>query len=150
MDKIYFDGDKITVKIQEDLIGSTAITLKNEVKESLTPNIQEVEIDCSGVNRIDSLGIGFFITTFKIIEKIFRTAKITNVSKEIYDYLHAFQLGKYYIIEKPRLGAQIWQFFIEFCRRKLHCHGFALEVHMLIEDNLASSRRKIRPPANFY
>ena len=57
-------------------------------------------IDMSGLNMVDSVGIGVIIATFNSLKKTGGEFKLSNVSKDIFSLFSTMRLDQHFSIKK--------------------------------------------------
>jgi anti-sigma B factor antagonist len=90
----------ITAKLKGKLIAGNLDQFREKLKELIRNGPNSVILDMSGVNFIDSTGIGFLAATYNSLSKNGGTLRIIGLSEEMYDFFISLRLNSYFIIEK--------------------------------------------------
>ncbi len=96
MSEITKDGDKVIVKPGADLVASTVKQLKAEMKQTLDDGAVELAIDLSGVEMIDSMGMGLLIAAHNSLGKNGGQLELINASADILKLLKNMRLDKHF------------------------------------------------------
>ncbi len=99
MSEIIKEGDKVIVKPGKDVVASMANEFRAELHSLLQESPKEIQIDLSGVDMVDSVGIGVMIATHNSINKSGGTLSITNVAKDIYSLFTTMRLNRHFTVE---------------------------------------------------
>jgi len=92
--------NSITAKLKGKLIAGNLDEFREKLKELIKNGPNSVILDMSGVNFIDSTGIGFLAATYNSLSKNGGTLRIIGLSEEMYDFFISLRLNSYFIIEK--------------------------------------------------
>ncbi len=92
--------NSITAKLKGKLIAGNLDEFREKLKELIKNGPNSVILDMSGVNFIDSTGIGFLAATYNSLSKNGGTLRIIGLSEELYDFFISLRLNSYFIIEK--------------------------------------------------
>ncbi len=98
MSEITTVGDKVIVKPGEDIVASLVKNLKEEMKEVLAAGTVELAIDLSGVEMMDSMGIGVLIAAHNSLKKNGGRLELINVPADILNLLKNMRLDKHFKI----------------------------------------------------
>ena len=90
----------VTYKPGKDWVAANVNGLKTELNELIRELPQEIIIDLSGAEMVDSLGIGVIIATFNSMKKIGGTIKVINASPDIFLVLQTIHLNRHFKIIK--------------------------------------------------
>jgi anti-anti-sigma factor len=96
MSEITKDGDGIIVKPGQDVVASVVPELRKELQPLVGEGPKELVIDLSGVEMVDSVGIGLFIATHNSMSKSGGKFVVTNVSKDIYNLFKTMRLHQHF------------------------------------------------------
>jgi anti-sigma B factor antagonist len=100
MSEIIKEGDKVTVKPGMDVVASMANDFRTELHSVVQESPKEVLIDLSGVEMVDSVGIGIIIATHNSINKAGGKLKVINVIKDIYSLFSTMRLDHHFDVEQ--------------------------------------------------
>ena len=98
MSEITKDGDKVIVKPGTDIVASMVKQLKEEMKQALDDGAVEMAVDLSGVEMMDSMGIGLLIAAHNSLEKNGGQLELLNTSVDILNLLKNMRLDKHFIV----------------------------------------------------
>lgn len=98
MSEIAKQGDRTVVKPGQDIIASVVPELRKELRSLVEEGPKELVIDLSGVEMVDSVGIGAFIATHNSMSKTGRKFIVTNVSQDIYNLFKIMRLHQHFEI----------------------------------------------------
>ncbi len=99
MSDIIKEENRIIIKPGHNLVASIANSFRSELHSLIQESPQELTIDLSGVEIVDSVGIGIIIATHNSLNKIGGKLKITNISKNTYDLFVTMRLNRHFTIE---------------------------------------------------
>ncbi len=100
MSDVIRETDKIVIKPGRDIVASNADEFKNELRELVKELPKEIEIDMSGVEIVDSPGIGVLVATNNSLEISEGKLTLTNVADSIYKMFTLMRLDSHFKIEK--------------------------------------------------
>ena len=98
MSEITKDGDKVIVKPGRDIVASMIDELKSELKQALDDGAAALTIDLSGVEMMDSMGIGVLIAAHNSLQKNGAQLQLTNPSADILKLLRNMRLDQHFLI----------------------------------------------------
>ena len=98
MSEIIKEGNKVIVKPGIDIVASIVDELKKELKQSLSDGIVNMTIDLSGVEMMDSMGIGVLIAAHNSLKKNNGELELINASADIIKLLKNMRLDKHFNI----------------------------------------------------
>ena len=98
MSEITKDGDKVIVKPGRDIVASMIDELKSELKQALDDGAAALTIDLSGVEMMDSMGIGVLIAAHNSLQKNGNQLLLANPSTDILKLLRNMRLDKHFLI----------------------------------------------------
>ncbi len=98
MSEIFKEGDRTTVKPDCDIVASTAENLKAELKQALDKGAANLTVDLSGVEMMDSMGLGVLIAAHNSLLKKESRLVLTNVSVDILKLLKNMRLDQHFAI----------------------------------------------------
>ncbi len=91
------DG-QVIVKPGKDVVASMADEFKKELSFQIESSTGGITIDLSGVEMVDSVGIGVLIATHNTLEKLGRKLTVVNISKDIFDLFTTMRLDRHFTI----------------------------------------------------
>ncbi len=100
MSEIIKEGDKVIVKPGIDVVASMANDFRTELHSVVQESPNEILIDLSGVEMVDSVGIGVIIATHNSINKAGGKLKVINVIKDIYSLFSTMRLNRHFDVEQ--------------------------------------------------
>jgi anti-sigma B factor antagonist len=83
-----------------DIVSSAADGVKAELRLLVEQAPEELVIDLSGVEMVDSMGIGVLIATFNSLTKAGGVLKIINASEYVYEIFVTMRLTYHFSIQK--------------------------------------------------
>lgn len=98
MSEIERTGDQATVRPGCDLVASMVPEFREEMRSLLSKTPSEITIDLTGVEMIDSVGLGVLIATHNSISRIGGKLMVTNACENIYGLLKTMRLDKHFRI----------------------------------------------------
>ena len=99
MSEITKDGDHVTIKPGRDVVASIADEFKAELNDLVGSSKGGLTIDLSGVEMVDSVGIGVIIATHNSLNKESRKLTVINISKDIFNLFNTMRLNRHFTIE---------------------------------------------------
>ncbi len=99
MSEILKEGDKVTVKPGKDVVASMANEFRDELHAIIKESPKELAIDLTGVEMVDSVGIGVLIATHNSLNKAGGVLKVTNVAKDIFGLFTTMRLDRHFTVE---------------------------------------------------
>ena len=100
MSKVIKEDGRVMVKPEKDVVASMVNAFRSELHALVQEQPTEMIIDMSGVNMVDSVGIGVIIATYNSLNKTGGKFALTNVSKDIFSLLSTMRLDQHFSIEK--------------------------------------------------
>lgn len=100
MSEIVREGSQVIVKPSTDIVASMANDFKTELHGLVDEGPEELVIDLSGVEMVDSVGIGVIIATHNSLEQKGGRLKVTNITKDIFGLFSAMRLDRHFDVEK--------------------------------------------------
>ena len=90
---------RTVLKLYNDIVASQIADFKRKVGDLISQDdVLIIEIDCSEVNFIDSIGIGALVALNEAMKKKGGEIIISNLSREIFDILQTMCLDNYLTI----------------------------------------------------
>ena len=90
---------KKTFRPGKDLVTSVAQNLMPKLIRSMESGIKNVTINFSGVNALDSMGLGLIIAAHNSLENAGGSLTITNASEDIGRLLTTLRLDKHFEVQ---------------------------------------------------
>ncbi len=100
MSEIVKDGDKTLIKPGKDVVASMAEEFKTELLNTINDSEGKLILDLSGVDMVDSVGIGVIIATHNSLNQAGRKMKVVNVSKDVYGLFTTMRLNRRFTVEE--------------------------------------------------
>jgi anti-sigma B factor antagonist len=98
MSEILRDNDQVTILPQTDMVASMAGEFKGELKVLLDQGIQDLTIDLTGVEMIDSVGLGVLIAAHNSLRQKGGQLIIQNASLDILTLFKTMRLDKHFTV----------------------------------------------------
>lgn len=92
---------KKTIKPGKDLVSSTVEDLKEQALSFMDQGVKEITIDFSGIEDLDSKGLGLLIALNNSLKGIGGKLKIKNISGKIYKFFQTIHLDKSIEVASP-------------------------------------------------
>ena len=99
MSEILRERNQIIVRPGKDVVASMAEGFKSELKSEVEGSRCDLTIDLSGVQMVDSVGIGVIIATHNSLNNENRKLKVVNIAKDIYDLFTTMRLDRHFTLE---------------------------------------------------
>ncbi|MBF0120727.1 MAG: STAS domain-containing protein [Desulfobacterales bacterium] len=93
------EGSTIIVKPGRDVVASMANEFRDELHAIIQKGPKELIIDLSGVEMVDSVGIGVLIATHNSLSKVGGQLKVINVAKDIYGLFTTMRLDRHFTVK---------------------------------------------------
>ena len=100
MSEILKEGDKVIIQPGRDVVASMANDFRAELHAIVQETPKEIQIDLTGVEMVDSVGIGVIIATHNSLNKAGGILKVVNVSKDIFRLFSTMRLNRHFIVEE--------------------------------------------------
>ncbi len=100
MSKITKSGSKTIVKPEHDIVSSTAKEFREELRELIENEAKDLVIDMTGVEMVDSVGLGVFIVTQNGLSKINGKLTVTNVSHNIFNLFKTMGMNRQFEVSE--------------------------------------------------
>ncbi len=94
------EGKSAVVRLNGNLIVGHSDVLRNRLKNLIAGGVDRITIDLTGLNAIDSSGIGLLAATFNSVSKSHGTFNVTGVSEDMYKFFVNLRLNVHFPIEK--------------------------------------------------
>ena len=95
MSEIQKHGDQAVVRPGENLVASTVPEFRRELQSLVEAGTKRLVIDLTGVEMIDSAGMGIVINAHALLDKFNGKVMVTNASKDICGLFKAMQLDQH-------------------------------------------------------
>lgn len=92
-------GEKAKVKPNGDILATTVIDLREQLKDLINDGVRELTVDFSEVTLIESVGLGLLIATRNTLSNKGGNLTIANANDDIKRLLSAMRLFSYFNIE---------------------------------------------------
>lgn len=96
--KIEVKDKKAVLSLNQDLVASVSDALRTDLRKLLTDGITEVSVDMTGVELVDSMGIGFLVSMNNSLQAIKGKMEVIDVSAEIMDLFKSMRLDQHFSI----------------------------------------------------
>jgi anti-anti-sigma factor len=90
--------DALVLDIGKSIAASDVNELKEKFKALIADGAAQLTLDCSGLEVIDSIGIGLLVATHNSLAQNEGTLKLVNTSSDIYNLLTTMRLHKHFIV----------------------------------------------------
>ncbi|KPA10961.1 anti-sigma-factor antagonist [Candidatus Magnetomorum sp. HK-1] len=92
---------KKTVKPGKDIVASMVSDLKKELQNMIIEDgVTDLEIDLTGVEMVDSVGLGAFIATHNTLTQKNGKLTVTNASEDIFSLFRTMRLDQHFEIHQ--------------------------------------------------
>ena len=99
MVKIVRDKDnRAEVKPDGDVIASRADELRSELKKLMGEGVSELTLNMTGVEVVDSIGLGLLISAHNSLAKAGGKLSVINVSHDIHELLKNMRLDRHFAV----------------------------------------------------
>lgn len=98
MSEIIKEGKQVIVKPQKDIVATMVAEFKEELRQIITTGETVLTIDLSGVEMMDSMGIGVLIAAHNSLNKKDGCLKIQHADENILKLLKNMRLDKHFDI----------------------------------------------------
>ena len=89
------DGQNV-VMVEQDIVSTNARDFREELLAMIKPDTSELIVDLTGVEMIDSVGLGVFIATHNGLNKIEGKLKVINVAPNILNLFKTMGLDRHF------------------------------------------------------
>lgn len=87
---------KKTIKPGKDIVASVAEDFKQNLSSLIEQGINDLTIDFTGIEMVDSVGLGVIIATHNSMERAEGRLKIKNVSGDIFSLFKTMRLDQHF------------------------------------------------------
>jgi anti-anti-sigma factor len=98
MAEIIRDGKKAVVKPGKDIVSAITSELRQEFKSLVEDDTLEISVDLSGVEVIDSVGLGLLISVHNSLAKTKGKLEVFNTSKNLQELFKNMRLDKHFTV----------------------------------------------------
>lgn len=99
MSEIVNEGNQTIIKPGTDVVASMAEDFKTELLTAINDSSSELVIDLTGVEMVDSVGIGVIIAAHNTLNQSDRKLKVINVTKDVYGLFATMRLNRRFTVE---------------------------------------------------
>ena len=92
--------NSIIAKLEGKLVAGNLDEVREKLKELIKNGPNTVSLDLSGVDYIDSTGVGFLAATYNSLSKKGGTLSIIGLSEKMYNFFINLRLNAYFKLEK--------------------------------------------------
>ena len=98
MSDIRRDGNSAVIMPGSDIVASMAEPLRQELKKLMDSGVEDITIDFTGVEMLDSMGIGLLIAAHNSLSQKGAKLKVANAGKDILGLLGTMRLNMHFEI----------------------------------------------------
>lgn len=92
------EGTRVVFRPGEDITAAGTPELRDALKAAVANGAREIEVNLSGVNIVDSSGIGLFVALHNSVSRLGGSLLLSNTSKDLMDLFMALRLDKHITI----------------------------------------------------
>jgi len=96
MSHIVKQQDSVTITPETDIVASMANAFRTELKSLLDEGARALTIDLTGVQMVDSVGLGVFIATHNTLHQQGGRLIVSNASNDIVTLLKTMRLDQHF------------------------------------------------------
>jgi len=96
--EIIREGNKVVVKPGKDIVSAIAADLRLEFKNLVGSGATEISVDLSGVDVIDSVGLGLLISVHNSLSKASGKFEVIKASKNLQELFKNMRLDKHFTV----------------------------------------------------
>jgi anti-anti-sigma factor len=96
--EIIRDGEKVIVKPGQDIVSGIAAELRQEFKSLVGGGTTDISVDLSGVDLIDSVGLGLLISVYNSLVKVDGRFEVVKASKNLQELFKNMRLDKHFTV----------------------------------------------------
>jgi anti-anti-sigma factor len=97
MTQIVQENDRTVVKPQRDIVVPATDELRQELKNVIAAG-SDLTIDLTGVEIIDSTGLGLLISAHNTLKKAGKALVVTNASADLRELFRSMRLDKHFTV----------------------------------------------------
>jgi len=90
---------QVIVKPGTDLVASMADGFREELQQVIRESPESVTIDLTGVEMVDSVGIGVMIAVYNSLAKMEGMLKVINANKNLLNLFRTMRLDRHFTVE---------------------------------------------------
>jgi len=90
---------KSTYAPQRDIVVATVDAIKNELRQKVSETRGDFVLDLTGVEMVDSKGIGLIISTFATLNEKQRGFKVVGTAPDILGLFRSMRMNQHFTIE---------------------------------------------------
>jgi len=98
MTQILKENGRTIVRPQRDIVVPATDELRRELKEVIATGAGDLTIDLTGVEIIDSTGLGLLIAAHNTLKKAGSALTVTNASTDIRELFKSMRLDKHFTV----------------------------------------------------
>jgi len=98
MTRIIKEGGQTIVKPQQNIVALVSDILRQELKRLIDEGAGELTIDLTGVDIIDSTGLGLLIATHNSLKKKGYNLVVTNANADIRELFKSMRLDQHFAV----------------------------------------------------
>lgn len=99
MSDIIREENQVIVKPATDIVASMANEFKAELQSLVNETEVGITLDLTGVEMVDSVGIGIIIATHNSLNRDGRKLKVTQIPKDIFSLFSTMRLDRHFEME---------------------------------------------------
>lgn len=96
MTSIERDGNRAVVRPRRNIVANDIKELRQELKQLVDEGVNDMVIDLTGIQMIDSIGLGVLISAFNSLKKTGGSFAVVNASKDIYGLFSSMRLTQHF------------------------------------------------------
>lgn len=100
MSEIIKEENHVIVKPGKDVVASMANEFRAELNSLIQESSCDLTIDLTGVEMVDSVGIGVIIATHNSLNNKGNKLKVVNITEDIYGLFSTMRLDRHFTVEK--------------------------------------------------
>ena len=98
MTQIIRENNRIILKPQQNVVVPATDTLRQELKNLVSEGTEELIVDLTGVDIIDSTGLGLLIAAHNSLKKTGGKLVVTNTTADIRELFKCMRLDKHFTV----------------------------------------------------
>ena len=100
MSEIIREECRVIIRPGRDIVASMAGEFRGELNKEISESLEELVIDLSDVEMVDSVGIGVIIATHNTLDQQGAKLKVIHIAEDIYGLFTTMRLDRHFTIEK--------------------------------------------------
>ena len=92
------EGKKAILNLEDNITAANVPELREIIKELVAQGVNDIVVDLTSVQVIDSSGIGLLVATHNSLARLSGTMEVINTSPELLELFKAFRLDKHFSI----------------------------------------------------